>query len=120
MSSKSSWRSRTCLIALLVLLGALAVPAAAMADVETFHRFDDLFHRSRTRHIRYLIAIAETRGLGIHGRTDDELRAGAAEPVEPAPGEQRVDARVGVGHVVAAELPAVVAGPPAVRRLRAG
>jgi hypothetical protein len=40
MSSKSSWRSRTFLIALLVLLGALAVPTAAMADVETFHRFE--------------------------------------------------------------------------------
>jgi hypothetical protein len=40
MSSKSSWRSRTFLIALLVLLGALAAPAAAMADVETFHRFE--------------------------------------------------------------------------------
>jgi hypothetical protein len=40
MSSKSAWRSRTFLIALLALLGALAVPAAATADVETFHRFE--------------------------------------------------------------------------------
>ena len=40
MPSKSSWRSRTFLIALLVLLGALAVPAAATADVVTFHRFE--------------------------------------------------------------------------------
>jgi hypothetical protein len=40
MRSKSSWRSRTCLIAFLVLLGALAVPAAATADVVTFHRFE--------------------------------------------------------------------------------
>jgi hypothetical protein len=40
MASKSSWRSRTFLIALLVLLGALAVPAAATAEVQTFHRFE--------------------------------------------------------------------------------
>jgi hypothetical protein len=40
MASKSTWRSRTFLIALLVLLGALAVPAAATADVVTFHRFE--------------------------------------------------------------------------------
>jgi hypothetical protein len=40
MSSKSSWRSRTFLIALLVLLGALVIPAAATADVVTFHRFE--------------------------------------------------------------------------------
>lgn len=40
MASKSSWRSRTCVIAFLVLLGALAVPAAATADVVTFHRFE--------------------------------------------------------------------------------
>ena len=40
MARKSSWRSRTLVIALLVLLGALAVPAAAMADVQTFHRFE--------------------------------------------------------------------------------
>jgi hypothetical protein len=40
MASKSSWRSRTFLIALLVLLGALAIPAAATAEVQTFHRFE--------------------------------------------------------------------------------
>jgi hypothetical protein len=40
MRSKSSWRSRTFLIALLVLLGALAIPAAATAEVQTFHRFE--------------------------------------------------------------------------------
>jgi hypothetical protein len=40
MTSKSSWRSRTCVIAFLALLGALAVPAAATADVVTFHRFE--------------------------------------------------------------------------------
>jgi hypothetical protein len=40
MASKSSWRSRTFLIALLVLLGALAIPVAATAQVQTFHRFE--------------------------------------------------------------------------------
>jgi len=40
MRSKSSWRSRTFVIALLVLLGALTVPAAAVAEVQTFHRFE--------------------------------------------------------------------------------
>jgi hypothetical protein len=40
MASKSSWRSRTFLIALLVLLGALAIPAAATAEVQAFHRFE--------------------------------------------------------------------------------
>jgi hypothetical protein len=40
MRSKPSWRSRTFLIALLVLLGALAIPAAATAEVQTFHRFE--------------------------------------------------------------------------------
>ena len=40
MHSKSSWRSRASVIAFVVLLGALAVPAAAMADIETFHRFE--------------------------------------------------------------------------------
>ena len=40
MQSKSSWRSRSFLIALLVLLGALAIPAAASAEVQTFHRFE--------------------------------------------------------------------------------
>jgi len=40
MPSKSARRSRTFLIALLALLGALAVPAAATADVVTFHRFE--------------------------------------------------------------------------------
>jgi hypothetical protein len=40
MRSRSSWQSRTFLIALLVLLGVLAVPAAATADVVTFHRFE--------------------------------------------------------------------------------
>ena len=40
MTSRSSWRSRAFVIAILVLLGALAVPAAATADVVTFHRFE--------------------------------------------------------------------------------
>ena len=40
MHSKSSWRSRASVIAFVVLLGALAVPAAAMSAVETFHRFE--------------------------------------------------------------------------------
>ena len=40
MPSKSARRSRTFLIALLALLGALAIPAAATADVVTFHRFE--------------------------------------------------------------------------------
>lgn len=40
MARKSAWRSRTYVIAFLALLGALAVPAAATADVETFHRFE--------------------------------------------------------------------------------
>jgi hypothetical protein len=40
MRSKSSWRSRTLKITLLVLLGALAIPAAASAEVQTFHRFE--------------------------------------------------------------------------------
>ena len=40
MPRKSSRRSRTCVIAILVLLGALAVPAAATAEVEIFHRFE--------------------------------------------------------------------------------
>jgi hypothetical protein len=40
MHIKSSWRSRASVIAFVVLLGALAVPVAAMADVETFHRFE--------------------------------------------------------------------------------
>ena len=40
MASKSSWRSRTFPISLLVLLGALAIPAPATADVVTFHRFE--------------------------------------------------------------------------------
>ena len=40
MARKPSWRSRTCVIAFLVLLGALAIPAAATADVEVFHRFE--------------------------------------------------------------------------------
>jgi hypothetical protein len=40
MPSKSARRSRTFLIALLALLGALAVPTAATADVVTFHRFE--------------------------------------------------------------------------------
>src|SRR5262245_16761215 len=40
MNSKSTWRSRTCVIALLALLGALAIPAAATADVQRFHRFE--------------------------------------------------------------------------------
>ena len=39
MASKFSWRSRTFLIALLVLLGGLAIPAVATANVVTFHRF---------------------------------------------------------------------------------
>jgi hypothetical protein len=40
MPSKSARRSRTFLVALLALLGALAVPTAATADVVTFHRFE--------------------------------------------------------------------------------
>ena len=40
MPSRSSWRSRTFVIALLVLLGTLLVPAAATAAAETFHRFE--------------------------------------------------------------------------------
>ena len=40
MARKSAWRSRACVIALLAFLGALAVPAAATADVERFHRFE--------------------------------------------------------------------------------
>ena len=40
MPSKFSPRSRTLLIALLALIGALAIPAAASAEVETFHRFE--------------------------------------------------------------------------------
>jgi hypothetical protein len=40
MKSKSTWRSRACVIAFLALLGALAIPAAATADVQTFHRFE--------------------------------------------------------------------------------
>jgi hypothetical protein len=40
MASKFSWRPRIGVIALLALLGALAVPAAATADVGTFHRFE--------------------------------------------------------------------------------
>jgi len=40
MARKSSWRSRACVVAFLALLGALAVPTAAMADVERFHRFE--------------------------------------------------------------------------------
>lgn len=40
MARKSAWRSRASVIAFLALLGALAVPAAATADVERFHRFE--------------------------------------------------------------------------------
>jgi hypothetical protein len=40
MNRKSTWRSRTSVIALLALLAALAVPAAGTAAVETFHRFE--------------------------------------------------------------------------------
>jgi hypothetical protein len=40
MAAKFSWRSRAGVIAFLALLGALAVPAAASADVVTFHRFE--------------------------------------------------------------------------------
>lgn len=40
MHSKSSWRSRAFVIAFVALLGALAIPAAAMAAAETFHRFE--------------------------------------------------------------------------------
>jgi hypothetical protein len=40
MASTSSLRSRAGVIASLVLLGALLIPAAAKADVETFHRFE--------------------------------------------------------------------------------
>lgn len=39
MKIKAAWQRRTSLIAL-VVLGALAIPAAATADVETFHRFE--------------------------------------------------------------------------------
>ncbi len=39
MKIKAAWQRRTSVIALLVL-GALAIPAAATADVETFHRFE--------------------------------------------------------------------------------
>ena len=40
MASTTAWRSRTRMIAFLALLGALVIPAAATADVETFHRFE--------------------------------------------------------------------------------
>jgi hypothetical protein len=40
MARTSSWRSRASVIAFLVLLGALLIPAAANADVVTFHRFE--------------------------------------------------------------------------------
>jgi hypothetical protein len=40
MASKFSRRSRTSLIALIAVLGALVVPAAATAEVTTFHRFE--------------------------------------------------------------------------------
>jgi hypothetical protein len=40
MSRKATWRSRACAIAFLALLGALAIPAAASAEVETFHCFE--------------------------------------------------------------------------------
>jgi hypothetical protein len=40
MARKSSRASRGCVIAFLVLLGALAIPAAATAEVEIFHRFE--------------------------------------------------------------------------------
>jgi hypothetical protein len=39
MASTSSWRSRAFVVAFLVLVGALLVPAAT-ASVETFHRFE--------------------------------------------------------------------------------
>ena len=39
MKIKAAWQRRTSLITL-VVLGALAIPAAATADVETFHRFE--------------------------------------------------------------------------------
>jgi hypothetical protein len=40
MARKSSRASRACVIAFLVLLGALVIPAAATAEVEIFHRFE--------------------------------------------------------------------------------
>ena len=40
MPRKSSRGSRACVIAILVLLGALVIPAAATAEVEIFHRFE--------------------------------------------------------------------------------
>ena len=40
MARKSSWGSRTSVVAFLVLLGALVIPAAATAEVEIFHRFE--------------------------------------------------------------------------------
>jgi hypothetical protein len=40
MARKSSWASRTSVIAFLVLLGALVIPTAATAEVEIFHRFE--------------------------------------------------------------------------------
>jgi hypothetical protein len=40
MARKSAWRSRAFVIALLVVLGALAIPAAATAEVEISHRFE--------------------------------------------------------------------------------
>jgi hypothetical protein len=40
MARKSSRASRACVIAFLVLIGALAIPAAATAEVEIFHRFE--------------------------------------------------------------------------------
>ncbi|HET7856526.1 MAG TPA: hypothetical protein VFL41_08720 [Gaiellaceae bacterium] len=40
MKGKSSRRLRTYAIAVLVLLGALVIPVAATAAVETFHRFE--------------------------------------------------------------------------------
>jgi hypothetical protein len=40
MRGKFAWRSRAFVIAVLVLLGAVAVPAAATAAVMTFHRFE--------------------------------------------------------------------------------
>jgi hypothetical protein len=40
MTRKSSRASRACVIAFLVLLGALVIPAAATAEVEIFHRFE--------------------------------------------------------------------------------
>jgi hypothetical protein len=40
MARKFTWGSRTSVIAFLVLLGALAIPAAATAEVEIFHRFE--------------------------------------------------------------------------------